>query len=97
MTGKNIFGPSPGPGQQRNGSLDGLPLWARVVAVVGLPGAIAIYLVYVLATALPGKLEAHAAESKADAERTLRVLQQICQNTAETPEAKASCWAIGNR
>lgn len=84
-----ILGVSPG----RN-SMDGLPPWARVTAVVGIPGLIAIYLVYVLATGLPAKLDAHARESTAEATKIRQLLKQICVNTADTPEARSACWNV---
>lgn len=35
-----------------NGALSGLPVWARIVGLVGLPGVISLFLVYYLTTAI---------------------------------------------
>lgn len=74
-------------------SLRELPPWARAAAVIGIPGVIAMYLVYVLTTAVTAKLDAHAQESRAESAQQLQVLQSICINTATTPEQRASCWS----
>ncbi len=77
---------------QRTGSLQDLPMWIRAAAIVGIPGVIAMYLVYVLANAIPAKVEAHADESRKSDAAQIRLLSQICANTATTPEEKAACW-----
>lgn len=79
---------------ERHLSLQDLPAWARAAAIVGIPGVIALYLVYMLANAIPAKLEAHANESRATGTQTLQVLQRICAHTAATPEERTACWSI---
>lgn len=71
-----------------------LPMWVRATAVVGIPGLIAIYLVWFLANALPARIEAHAAESRDSNARQVQLLIQICANTATTAEARAVCWSV---
>ncbi len=63
----------------------------NVIVKVGVPSAIALYLVYEIVTGFNSKMDAHAAESRRDSLRALRVLQQICVNTATTPEARGGC------
>lgn len=72
----------------------GLPTWVRAAAVVGIPGLIAIYLVWFLANALPAKIEAHATETRDANAKQIQLLIQICANTATTPEARAACWSV---
>jgi hypothetical protein len=77
----------------RNG-IDSLQPWVKAVGIVGVPGLIAIYLVYVLATGFPDALAAHARESKTDSARVLRVLQQICVNTSDNQSSRDACFSI---
>lgn len=65
--------------------------YASAIGKIGIPGAIAIYLVYQMATVLPTKIDAHAKESRDEAIRQTRLLQQICLNTASTSEARTAC------
>ena len=69
-----------------NGYADALKKLPPIAVICG----IVIYLVYMLATAIPAKLDAHAAETQ----KQLRMLQQICVNTAPTPEARGTCWSL---
>ena len=87
-----------------NGML-GLPQWARVVALVGVPSAIAMGLVYALATFATGglmelhqQLDVHARvmilhdeEAKRGTEAITRVLYRICLNTAKTDDERQRC------
>lgn len=85
--------------------LSGVPPWVRAIAVVGIPGTIAIFLVYLLATQLPKIEERQAAiEKQLDLERqtldkeiartdqVYRQLQRICSNTAKTDEDRQRCF-----
>jgi hypothetical protein len=54
---------------------------------------IALYLVYMLANAIPTRLEAHANETRASVTQTIQLLQRICANTATNAEERASCWS----
>lgn len=62
----------------------------RKLPPIGIVSLIAVYLVYVLATAIPAKLDAHAAETQ----KQIRMLQQICVNTSATDAARATCWGL---
>lgn len=81
-------------GPEYAGSLQGLPPWVRAAAVVGIPGVIAVYLVYMLATAIPTKLDAHIQETRTGTAVQIQLLSQICSNTAPSAEERAACWGM---
>jgi len=83
----------------------GLPQWARVIAMVGIPGAIALFLVWVGSQSLPEiKTELIAYRVEAERVRTTmqtqatqeeqiyRILQRICSEVAKTDEGRARCF-----
>lgn len=85
--------------------LSGVPAWVKAIALVGIPGAIAIFLVYLLATQLPQIAERQAAiEKESDLERqtlsdqvakteqVYRLLQRICSNTSKSDEDRQRCF-----
>jgi hypothetical protein len=95
--------------QDRHNSGDsafaGLPLWSRVVAMVGIPGAIAFFLVWMGAQTLPqiqadmnafrvGLERQHALyeQQVRSSEETFRLLQRICSNSAKTDEERQRCF-----
>jgi hypothetical protein len=82
-----------------------LPIWARVLAVIGIPGAIAIFLVWQGATELPRlsrqqeqlvvdvqRLQQMVSEQGINADSTYRLLQRICVNTAKTDTERQQCF-----
>jgi hypothetical protein len=86
-------------------SFDDLPDWGKVAAYVGIPGVIALYLVWVLASSFNAKLDAHdleartlaeqhAAETREGFRQLVPLLQQICANTAKTDDERAACWQV---
>jgi hypothetical protein len=90
-----------GPGEW----MVGVPSWVKAVAVVGIPGVIALFLVYQVASQLPKIEERQAAiEKSLDDEREavkaqsakmdqmFRTLQRICSNTAKTGEDGQRCF-----
>lgn len=88
-------------------SLDGLPAFAKVAAVVGVPSAIALYLVWVLAggvasaaqlRALDQKVDMHVARTEVvSSERSrqldaqTRLLRLVCQSVAKTEAVRVEC------
>lgn len=88
-----------------NGNLTGLPTWARVLGLLGVPSAIAVYLVYSLAnfatvgvSDLNRKMDAHAAvmvnhdvAAMRSSEAMTRILLRICVNTAKTDPDRQRC------
>jgi len=90
---------------RRDSWAEGVPLWARMIAIVGIPGVIAIFLVYVGAGLLPKmarqsletqsaiqRLQDQQAEHVRDTAAIVRTLQRICVNTATTAEARERCF-----
>jgi hypothetical protein len=88
-----------------DGAFAGLPLWSRVAAMVGIPGTIAFFLVWVGAQSLPA-IKTDLAAYHAEAERnhqlyvqalvqqaeTYRLLQRICSNVSKTDEERQRCF-----
>ena len=75
-----------------NGMNGGLPPWARFISLVGVPSAIAMYLVYVLSVGIAASLESHEAEHAREMRALTRVIQQRCVNTADNSEDRAGCF-----
>jgi hypothetical protein len=87
-----------------NGNL-ALPLWARVIALVGIPGAIAMFLVYAQTQTLPAiqrELQTlrisyeKALDTQRDLlakqEEAVRLLQKVCSNTAKSDQERQRCF-----
>ena len=85
--------------------LDSLPIWVRALGVIGIPGAIAVFLVWIFAQDVPRisrLVEANTTELDAQREllkaqqiktdETFRLLQRICNNTAKTEEERQRCF-----
>ena|SRR2546427_745806 len=92
--------PTPGGGSW----IDGLPLWAKLLAVFGFPIFVALFfmaqsaglLISVNATAV--KLAEHAAQTATQTDRVIhdlevnrQVQRQICRNTAKNPSQEVEC------
>lgn len=88
-----------------NGGNGFLPFWVRAIAVVGIPGSIAIFLVWVGAQELPrinqqtrSALEETIRnrdllrEHVAQSESMYRMLQRICSNTARNDSERQKCF-----
>jgi hypothetical protein len=88
-----------------NGGLGGLPPWLRGIAVVGIPGAIALFLVWMgakeiprivgLATSIEAKVNAlleHQRDMDERQAETFRLMQRICSNAAKTEDDRARCF-----
>lgn len=75
----------------RNDSLlNGTPMWVKAVSVVGIPGAIALYLVYYVATTSAGDHK----QLMQQHERSNAFLGQICRNTARSASQETICSQI---
>jgi hypothetical protein len=82
-----------------------LPWWVRAIAVIGIPGAIAVFLVYVGATEIP-KIKTEIVATRVEVlnlqrltnehveqnAAMYRMLQRICSNTAKNEDAKQRCF-----
>src|SRR5262245_39319673 len=87
------------------GPFAGLPAWTKALAIVGVPGAIALFAVWVGSQSLP-KLEAELIAMRLEAERNrlavqqqvvqqeqiYRQLQKICANLAKDDAARDRCF-----
>lgn len=104
---KHIETPTYSGGDRRNGAADlwSLPLWIRAVAVVGIPGAIAIFLTWVGANEVPRiKTQVQATYDEVLRNREIirehteqsaamyRMLQRICSNTAKSDDERQRCF-----
>lgn len=92
-------------GEQQRNDWAVLPPWVRAIAVVGIPGVIAIFLVWTVASDLPNisrNVEQVRVEVLANREllkqqnvRTeahFRLLQRICSNTARDAYERQRCF-----
>lgn len=78
------------------------PWWVGAVYKIGIPSAIAIYLVWFLSVQVRDRIElmdqrlnTHITETTILLDhnrRTLRILHQICINSATTNEERVSCF-----
>ena len=73
-----------------NGSLEGLPLWARMVVIVGVQSAISIYLIYFITTGVSADITV----VKSQIQENSVFLAQICRNTATNPDDRRACDRI---
>lgn len=83
----------------------GIPIWARIVALIGIPGAIAIFLVGVGASEIP-RLTREVAASRQEMEtmqdllrthiqqndETLRLMRWICAGVAKNEPDRRQCF-----
>ena len=76
-------------------SLNGAPWITKFIAQIGIPSAIALYLVYFLSSQVMIAIEDHASSSDKLLQELLAVSRQICLNTATTDAARSGC--IGAR
>ena len=100
-----VNGSSSGGGNGSGNGLGGLPPWIRAVAIVGIPGAIAVFLVWMGAKEVP-RISAQVVANSANIqavkdqqakqidhdEEMYRMLQRICSNTAKTEDDRARCF-----
>ena len=90
----------------RDHFLTGIPSWARAIAIIGIPGAIALWLVWIGGNTLPalqreiivmnGQI-AHTNEllnqSKADSQELYRLMQRVCAAASRSEDVRNSCFA----
>ncbi len=82
-----------------------LKAWANAVGVVGIPGAIAFFLVYMGATYIPKMVSnmdvinvelQHSREVLrehiAQTDRLIRIIQRTCSNAAKDETARQRCF-----
>lgn len=82
-----------------------LKTWAQVIGFVGIPGAVTIWLVYVLSTEIPKAIqELHLlqVETRMNREKIseqieltntlIRIAQRTCSNSAKDDNARQKCF-----
>jgi hypothetical protein len=74
---------------------NGGPWYTKFIAQVGVPSAIALFLVYFLSSQVMIAIEEHASASDRLMQELLSVSRQICLNTSTTDVARSGC--IGTR
>lgn len=72
--------------------MPGAPWVVKAITQVGVPSAIALYLVWLLASQVLGAIQTHDARSDAELRGLLPVLQRICINTSATDRDRAACF-----
>lgn len=77
-------------GDSVGNGLNGLPMLARILALVGVPGVLVLYLVYYLTTALSAEFRQHALESRDQMEAIKLNLWVICRNVSP-PAERGEC------
>lgn len=88
-----------------DGFLSGIPPWVRAIAVVGIPGAIALWVVWIGSNTLPALQKemtimnvqvAHTNEllqqNQQKSESLYLMMQRVCSAAARTDEARAACF-----
>lgn len=98
-------GPERRASSSHNGAFAGLPLWSRVIAIVGIPGTLCFFLIWVMADYMP-KMYAELVSLRMEAEKSrlidqqqatqleqnYRLLQRICSNVSKTDEERQRCF-----
>lgn len=82
-----------------------LKAWAQAIGLIGIPGAISIWLVYVLGTEIPKvvqKLDVLIVETRLNREKIaeqieltntqIRIAQRTCSNSAKDDNARQKCF-----
>lgn len=87
-----------------NGDWTSLKAWANAIGIIGIPGAIAIYLVYIGATEMP-KLVVNSSQAIVEIQKTrdtlrdhivqtdilIRAIERTCVGVAKDSDARARC------
>jgi hypothetical protein len=70
---------------------NGSPWYTKFIAQVGVPSAIALFLVWFLSSQVMTAIQEHALSSDELLEQLLDVSRQICLNTSADSSARSSC------
>jgi len=78
------------------------PWWVSSIYKIGIPSAIACFLVWWVVSSVDAKLQAmqldmqyvvkQVQEQSVNSRALINLSQQICINTAQNPEARTACW-----
>jgi hypothetical protein len=69
-----------------------LPIWARILFLYGIPGFIALYLVYQGTQGFGATLTTIRDDLRVHMSETGFYMRQICVNTAKDDAARAGCY-----
>src|SRR5512139_756792 len=88
-----------------NGGIASLPTWIRAVTIIGIPGAIALFLVWIGAREVPRinvavernqvlltDLQRQLSDQDEHAREMYRMMQRICSNTAKNDDERTRCF-----
>lgn len=105
MTRDHYEGPERRDASDNNGLLAGIPAWIRAIAIVGIPGAIALWVVWIGSQTLPEMTKEMVAvraelahtnqlltESQQRSENLYRMMQRVCSASARTDEVRSACF-----
>mgnify|MGYP001559873781 FL=1 len=73
---------------------NGMPWWVRALYVLGVPAAIAIFLIYFVTSAVSSELAGLRADVRMhmrDQSLLVYYLEALCRNTAETDTERTAC------
>ena len=70
---------------------NGSPWYTKFIAQVGVPSAIALFLVWFLSSQVMTAIQEHALSSDELLQQLLSVSRQICLNTATDPSGRSGC------
>tara|TARA_Y100000310_G_C20182440_1_gene578796 strand:- start:161 stop:388 length:228 start_codon:yes stop_codon:yes gene_type:complete len=68
------------------------PWWIRLIGVTGVSGAIALYLVYFLATSVIATIEQHDLNTAQQLRELVSISRQICVNGSPSPQEREGCF-----
>ena len=72
------------------------PWWVKALATIGVPSAIALYLVVALVNDVAGAIEAHAQEQAGYAQIQINMMVQSCINGSDTGAEENACIQVAN-
>ena len=89
-----------------NGNLlSGFPWWVRAIAVIGIPGAIAGFMVYIMAMSIPSmqkeitvlgqehiQMQRVVIDQNEQNKRLYGIMQQVCANTSKDSLKERLCF-----
>lgn len=69
-----------------------MPIWMKFISAIGVPSAGLLYLVWFLSTSVLGAIHEHSDDHAREMRDLMSVMQQVCVNTANTPEDRLGCF-----
>ncbi len=72
---------------QGNGPMTGMPVWARFISYIGLPGAVALFLIYVFTTNLTADIKSNTAAISG-----IKIMQEAHNEASSQRADSAAMW-----